>query len=88
MEIGKRLKIARESIGYTQAKVAQETGIGESSISAFENSEREPKFSQLSKLAEVYKRTIEFFLTDEPLIENLMLWRALPGTEVEIKETE
>ena len=55
MNIGQRLKNARETIGYTQKKVSELTGVGESSISEFENNEREPKFSQLSKLAEVYK---------------------------------
>jgi len=88
MEIGKRLKIARDSIGYTLEKASQESGIGQSSLSEFENYKREPKFSQLSKLAEVYKRTIEFFLTDESLIENFMLWRDEPDTDVERKETE
>ena len=37
MDIGQRLKIAREMIGYTQKKVSELTGIGESSISEFEN---------------------------------------------------
>ena len=88
MEIGKRLNVARSAIGYTLEKASRESGIGESSISEFENSKREPKFSQLSKLAEVYKRTIKFFLTDEPLIENVMLWRAKPDTDEERKKTE
>jgi len=78
MEIGRRLKTAREAIGYTLREASQESGIGGSSLSEFENSKREPKFSQLSKLAEVYKRAVEFFLTDEPLIENVMLWREKP----------
>lgn len=88
MEIGKRLKIARESIGYTLDKASQESGIGSSSLCEFENDRREPKFSHLSKLAEVYKKKIEFFLTDEPLIENLMLWRDKPNNEEEARKTE
>lgn len=78
MNIGKKLKIARKSIGYTLEKASQESGIGKSSLSNFENNEREPKFSQLSKLAEVYRRAVEFFLTDEPFIEEIMLWRDKP----------
>jgi Zn-dependent peptidase ImmA (M78 family)/transcriptional regulator with XRE-family HTH domain len=88
MNIGSRLKIARESIGYTQTKAAQESGIGESSISEFENSVREPKFSQLSKLAEVYKRSIEFFLSDKSSAEGIMLWRKAPSTAEQMKQTE
>jgi Zn-dependent peptidase ImmA (M78 family)/DNA-binding XRE family transcriptional regulator len=88
MNIGQRLRRARESIGYTLEKVEQESGIGKSSISEFENNKREPKFSQLSNLAEVYKRTIEFFLSDELPVEGVMLWRGKPQTEEERKKTE
>lgn len=88
MDIGKRLKLAREAIGYTLRKASEETGIGESSISEFENSKREPKFSQLSKLAETYRRSMEFFFADEPHIEGLMLWRKEPTTAEEKKEVE
>lgn len=75
MNIALRLKTAREAIGYTLRKVSEETGIGESSLSEFENSKREPKFSQLSALAQVYKKTIDYFLTDKTFIPDLMLWR-------------
>jgi Zn-dependent peptidase ImmA (M78 family)/transcriptional regulator with XRE-family HTH domain len=88
MNIGQRLKIARETISYTQKKVSELTGLGESSISEFENNEREPKFSQLSKLADVYKRSIDFFLTDSLPAEPIMLWRDGPSNEEELKETE
>lgn len=88
MDIGKRLKIARNAIGYTLEKVSQETGIGQSSLSALENNKREPKFSQLAKLANLYKKTVRFFLTDEPIIENVMLWRDDPDSEDEKKQIE
>jgi len=88
MDIGARLRAARDAIGYTIEKVSQESEIGQSSISDFENSKREPRFSQLSKLADVYKRRIEFFLTDKPIIERVMLWRDKPQGGEEIKSTE
>ena len=88
MDIGPRLKIAREAIGYTLRKASEESDIGESSISEFENAKREPKFSQLSKLAEVYKKKIEFFLTDETIVEQVLLWRDQPNTKEERKKTE
>ena len=88
MDIGRKLKFAREAIGYTQEKAASESGIGKSSICEFEKSKREPKFSQLSKLAEVYKKKIEFFLLDEPIIEKVMLWRDKPNDEQEMKKTQ
>ena len=81
MDIGAKLKFAREAIGYKQEKVFELTGIGKSSLSEYENNKREPKFSELSKLAELYKRSIEFFLTDKVVLENIMLWRRNPNAE-------
>jgi len=88
MNIGQRLKIARDAIGYTLERAAKESGIGASSLSEFENEKREPKFSQLSKLAEIYKRSIDFFLTDNLPAETVMLWRDGPDNPEEMKETE
>lgn len=88
MDIADRLKIARKAIGYTQEKTEKESGIGISSISNFENGVREPSFSQLSRLAEVYKKTIDFFLADTVPAEAVPLWRDEPATEEERKETE
>lgn len=79
MHIGQRLKIARKAIGFTLKKASKESGIGQSSLCEFEKDKREPKFSQLSKLAEVYRKAVEFFLTDEPIINDVMLWRDKPG---------
>ena len=78
MALGDRLKFARESIGYRQDQVAKKSGIGISSLSEFENNKREPRFSQLSKLAEIYRRTIDFFLREDTVPEGLMLWRDKP----------
>jgi Zn-dependent peptidase ImmA (M78 family) len=88
MDIAGRLRIARNAIGYTLKKAEKESGIGYTSISAFENRNREPSFSQLSCLAEVYKKTIDFFLSDTLPIEAMPLWRDEPATEEERKETE
>jgi Zn-dependent peptidase ImmA (M78 family)/transcriptional regulator with XRE-family HTH domain len=88
MNIGQRLKIAREAIGYTLEKAEKESGIGASSLSEFENEKREPKFSQLSRLAELYKKSIDFFLTDTLPTEPIMLWRDGPNNIEELKETE
>ncbi|MHC4115983.1 MAG: helix-turn-helix domain-containing protein [Planctomycetota bacterium] len=85
MDIGARLKIARDAAGYTLEKASQESGVGQSSISEFENSRREPRFSQLNRLAKVYRKTVEFFLTDEPIAKDVMLWRDKPSTGEERK---
>jgi Zn-dependent peptidase ImmA (M78 family)/DNA-binding XRE family transcriptional regulator len=88
MQLGERLRIARNAIGYTLDKVAEATGIGPSSLSEFENGKREPRFSQLSQLAEFYKRSIDFFLSDDAFVDEVMLWRDPPSSEEGIKGTE
>ena len=88
MQIGERLRIARDAIGCTLEKTAEETGIGQSSLCEFENGKREPRFSQLSRLAEFYKRPIEFFLSDNSPVGAAMLWRDPPSREEQIKKTE
>ena len=37
-ELGKRLRVLRESVGLSQAKLAQEIGSNQSSINRYENS--------------------------------------------------
>jgi len=81
MQIGQRLRIAREAVGLTLEKAARQSGIGMSSLCEYEKGKREPRFSYLSKLARLYCRTVEFFLTDEPVIEDTMLWRDKPASE-------
>lgn len=88
MDIGERLSKAREAIGYTQKKVFELTGISTPCLSDYENNKREPRFSDLSRLAEVYKRSIEFFLADKLPDEPIMLWRDGPSNIEETKETE
>lgn len=88
MNIGERLRKAREAIGYTQPVAAGKSGIGVSSISEFETGKREPSFSQLSRLTEVYKKSIDFFLTDTVPPEAVPLWRDPPTSDEERKETE
>jgi len=88
MDIGAKLEFARKAIGYTQKRVEEQTGIGNTSLSDYENNKREPRFSELSLLAELYKRSIDFFLTDTLPTEPIMLWRDGPNSIEELKETE
>jgi XRE family transcriptional regulator, fatty acid utilization regulator len=80
MSIGQRLKYARERAGLTLRGVGERTGIGESSLSEFENAKREPRLNQLQALAEAYRRSLDFFLSDEPLPREVVLWREQPAS--------
>lgn len=78
-----RLKYARNRLALTLAQVKVSTNIAESSLSDFENGNREPKLSQLQSLAEVYQRSIEFFLSKEDIPAELVLWRERPSKKAE-----
>ncbi|MCL2648796.1 MAG: XRE family transcriptional regulator [Phycisphaerales bacterium] len=84
MPVHDRLQYARQRAGLTGAQVKERTGIGESSLSELENGKRDPSISQLQALAEAYRRSIEFFLTDEPLTPDpVVLWRMRPDQNAE-----
>lgn len=59
-------------------EVDSRTGIGESSLSEFENGKREPRLAQLQRLAEVYRRSIAFFLGEGDIPQEVVLWRERP----------
>lgn len=87
MAIGDRLRYARERAKLTGSQVRDRAGIGESSISEFENGKREPSLSQLHALASAYRRSIAFFLSDAPIPEEVVLWREKPQAGSEDAES-
>ncbi len=78
MPIGERLRYARERAGLTLRQVVERTRIGESSLSEYENGKREPRLSQLQALADVYRRSIAFFLGEGDVAREIVLWRKQP----------
>lgn len=76
--IGLRLRHARKSTGLTLEQVADRVGMSVPSLSAYETGQREPSFAQLAKLAKVYHRPIEFFLSEGPLPKETVVWRVKP----------
>ena len=84
MAICDRLKYARERANLTGSQVRDRIGIGESSISDFENGKREPSLSQLQAMASAYRRSISFFLDEAPIPEEeAVLWREKPRKDSE-----
>lgn len=79
MPLHDRLKHARQKAALSGAQVENRTGIGPSSLSDFENGKREPSLSQLQKLADLYRRSVSFFLAEGPIAaEPAVLWRMRP----------
>ncbi len=84
MPVHDRLKYARQKVGLSGGQVKERIGIGESSLSEFENGKREPSLSQLQKLAELYRRSISFFLAEGAIpAEPTVLWRMRPQPNAE-----
>jgi len=82
VSIAERLRYARERTGLTLRQVAERTGIGESSLSEFENGKREPRLSQLHALAQVYRRSLAFLLGEGSIPREVVLWRQRPEPAV------
>ena len=84
MPLHDRLKHARQRAALSGTQVHERTGIGESSLSDLENGKREPSLSQLQKLADLYRRSVSFFLEDGPITaEPAVLWRMRPQENAE-----
>lgn len=78
MSLSERLKEARLGLKMTLDAVCQQTGLGSSTLSEFENGKREPRLGQLKQLADVYRRPISYFLDDSVPPAELVLWRERP----------
>ena len=89
MPLHDRLRHARQRAALSGAQVHDRIGIGESSLSDFENGKREPSLSQLQKLADLYRRSVSFLLAEGPITaEPAVLWRMRPqenAEEIEVK---
>lgn len=53
MSVGKRIRIARQAAGLTQAQVADELEVNESSIRLYELDKRNPKPEMIERIAKV-----------------------------------
>ena len=49
-ELGKRLRVLRESVGLSQAKLAQEIGSNQSSINRYENGQAAPTVNSCASM--------------------------------------
>lgn len=78
MEIAQKLKTARNRLALTLETVSERSGIATSAISEFENAKREPKLAQLQKLANIYRRSVGFFLDEAAYPTECVLWRERP----------
>ena len=78
MSVAGRLRYARQAMNLTLSEVGERTGIGSSTLSEFENGKREPRLSQLKRIADTYRRPVAFFLDEGEPAPEVVLWRQKP----------
>ena len=61
-KITERLREARIEVGFTQEQVAERLGKPQSYISKSEAGERRLDITELKKFADLYKKTINYFI--------------------------
>ena len=72
MEIGNKLKAARNEANFTQEEIAEKLGVSRQTISNWENSKSYPDIISVIKLSDIYSITLDALLKeDENMIKHL-----------------
>ncbi len=92
MTMGERIKALRKEYGMTQLALANALGITKGTVSTWENNSRTPGFETLSKLSDIFQRSIEYIMgksddaTSPVRDENVMDELALSQVEDDLTE--
>ena len=92
MTMGERIKALRKEYGMTQLALANALGITKGTVSTWENNSRTPGFETLSKLSDIFQRSIEYIMgksddaTPPVRDENVMDELALSQVEDDLTE--
>ena len=85
VELGRRLRIAREARGLSQQAAADAIGVPRTAITQMESGNRAVSTLELTKLAELYRRPVTYFLEEAAPAEEedvlVALHRVAPGLE-------
>jgi len=84
IEIGKRLRIAREESRISQLQVGVAVGISDKTISGYESGRISPPIDKLVQLADLFKKPITFFLGADP--KDYRVSSRLRAVEMSLKE--
>ena len=80
VDVGRRLRIARESAGMTQAHVAANIKVARTTLVAIEKGQRTVRFAELLPLARLYGTSVNALLRRESVYIDLVpRFRKLPG---------
>lgn len=59
---GQRLRLARESVGFTQEKLAEKLGVSRTAVARWESNDIEPKLQNLIGIAELLHVSTDLLL--------------------------
>jgi len=65
IELGKKLRDARNYVGFTQDEVASVLGIPRTSLSELEAGRRRVDVQELSRLSKLYRQSVGYFLDED-----------------------
>jgi transcriptional regulator with XRE-family HTH domain len=65
IELGRRLRDAREFLGLSQEQVADFLGMPRPSVSAMEAGKRRVSFQEMNRIAQLYRRPLSYFSGDD-----------------------
>lgn len=88
VELGKRLREAREFLGLSQEQVADHLGIPRPSVSTMESGKRRASFQEIQKLADLYRRPLSYFSGASETSEGDETTDALFRTTQELSDTD
>ena len=91
-EIGRRLRRARESRQITQESAGEVLGLQRSAISLMESGQRQISTLELTRLADLYGRSLEWFVNPNMPFEEedpvVALFRADPGLQGQVVQQQ
>lgn len=61
LSLGQKIKIARTTVGLTQDALAKKLGYSQCYISELENNAYEPKWSTMTEIVNITRKTYEWF---------------------------
>lgn len=67
--VGSQIAAARLALGWTQERLAEETGLGVVSLSRYENGHQEPKVGALFRISQATGRDVSWFFMDPEYAE-------------------
>ena len=90
--IGRRLRLAREGLQITQETAGAALGLQRSAISLMESGQRQVSTLELTRLADLYGRSVDWFVNQDFSVQQedpvVTLFRAEPGLQGDVVQQQ